>query len=576
MEGYVTIRGTFTAARVWMVLDGQYLTYYDRFDVKQQQPRGLKGFLMVKDASVTKLSRQVLPNGVKVKTLKEKVVFSCSDENAWSYWFSALSKASKQHEKESEHEGKIDRYKSLLEIGPNQVLSKPLISRAYKRLSLKAHPDKGGDPGVFQAIREAYNALLAIQVDADELANSYVIHYEATIEKRPGVGLGVAVSEDSVRRQLIVQSIHKDTKIHFLSEESEGEIRPGDALIGIDQDDCSRWPMLRVKARLDAVRLPFGTKVILTFERRVPRDAMFSSSFSSPIREVSSPPAATSQAEREPSTDSHRSSSPPPPPPPNDLPREAVEEPLKSRGDNQRDRSVKEEAMQSSSPAHVLPNQRDGVNSIPSLTVPDIHLELEEEEDQGKEEPCHTGRVEEASPIVIIPDSPPSEGHAEYQQSLQEEIKSPCEEEFNDSQSLGGSGSGELRGMSPYDKEDNPRLFLNNSNTNSNANNYNAAAAAAAANLVGRDGNNGTNDLITQLQFVLYNKDQEIGRLQQMNDFLLQQLKTIHEAHDRLQEKYQSKVNNINSLRTNFRELQAKTTSMQELLESLGAGDADV
>lgn len=80
-----------------------------------------------------------------------------------------------------------------------------------------------------------------------------------------------------------------------------------------------------------------------------------------------------------------------------------------------------------------------------------------------------------------------------------------------------------------------------------------------------------------------------------MNDFLLQQLKTIHEAHDRLQEKYQSKVNNINSLRTNFRELLAKTASMvslatffscapsysflhilqQELLESLGV-DADV
>ncbi|RYG62950.1 hypothetical protein EON64_16900, partial [archaeon] len=56
----------------------------------------------------------------------------------------------------------------------------------------------------------------------------------------------------------------------YLSEESEGEIRPGDALVGIGSDDVTRWPLLRVRARLGPERLSAQARVILTFERRVP------------------------------------------------------------------------------------------------------------------------------------------------------------------------------------------------------------------------------------------------------------------------------------------------------------------
>lgn len=272
MEGFAVIHSRFSHSTVWLVLDGQHLTYYDKLDLSAQQPKGLRGSLNVRDAIVVKLDREVLRNGIKVRSQKGKLTFACPDEQAWGYWFVAIGKAAVLHMKESEQQQKLARLKSLLEITPEMTMSKALISRAYKKLSLKAHPDKGGDPTVFHEIREAYGTLLAMQVDIDDLANSDLVHYEATIEKKPGVGLGISVTEDPIRRQLLVSSVHANTKINFLSEESMGEIRMGDALIGIDVDDCTRWPLLRVKARLDNNRVPLYHTVVLTFERRVPKD----------------------------------------------------------------------------------------------------------------------------------------------------------------------------------------------------------------------------------------------------------------------------------------------------------------
>jgi len=47
-----------------------------------------------------------------------------------------------------------------------------------------------------------------------------------------------------------VQSTQRNILLRGLSEEAEGEILQGDALVAIDKDDCSHWPMSRVKARV--------------------------------------------------------------------------------------------------------------------------------------------------------------------------------------------------------------------------------------------------------------------------------------------------------------------------------------
>ena len=57
-----------------------------------------------------------------------------------------------------------------------------------------------------------------------------------------------------------------------ISEEARGEIRIDDAIIGIDKEDVSSWPIARIRSRIDNFRVPVGSTVLFLMERRVPKD----------------------------------------------------------------------------------------------------------------------------------------------------------------------------------------------------------------------------------------------------------------------------------------------------------------
>jgi len=51
MEGYLYIK-KLGYNKVWAVLDGQRLSYYEDIDLKLQEPKGFKGVLLLKEAIV--------------------------------------------------------------------------------------------------------------------------------------------------------------------------------------------------------------------------------------------------------------------------------------------------------------------------------------------------------------------------------------------------------------------------------------------------------------------------------------------------------------------------------------------
>jgi curved DNA-binding protein CbpA len=60
-------------------------------------------------------------------------------------------------DKERKEEGKLREYRQILGVNSNTSIQE--IKKAYWKLSLKHHPDKGGKVEDFQAINEAYSAL---------------------------------------------------------------------------------------------------------------------------------------------------------------------------------------------------------------------------------------------------------------------------------------------------------------------------------------------------------------------------------------------------------------------------------
>jgi hypothetical protein len=161
--------------------------------------------------------------------------------------------------------------RELLELPLTGDLSKGLIIRNYKKISLKKHPDKGGDAAEFNKFADAYKQLLAIQDEEDIKNSTTIIDYEVILERgNSSVGLGIAVSDDKIRNAIVITNLLEGIIVRGMSIEAQGEIRIGDALIAIDRDDCTEWPISRIKARLDSFRVPEGSRVHLVMARRVP------------------------------------------------------------------------------------------------------------------------------------------------------------------------------------------------------------------------------------------------------------------------------------------------------------------
>ena len=78
------------------------------------------------------------------------------------------------------------------------------------------------------------------------------------------------MKEDNALGRVVISKIEATIKIKGMSEEGNGYIKIGDAIVGIDDDDTTDWPLSRIRGRLGPSRLPPGGSVTFIFERRDP------------------------------------------------------------------------------------------------------------------------------------------------------------------------------------------------------------------------------------------------------------------------------------------------------------------
>lgn len=217
MEGYLRVQlKRFFGGPVqrWVVLDGQQITFYDHLDLENQVAVGVKATFLVQNADIVKFSDSKIEYGLAIKAGNTNIKFDCENPSTCSTWYNSLLRATKLHTEENARDAANLHNCRILELDEEKdELSTKKIAKAYRKLCLIKHPDKGGSIASFNEIKDAYNTLMAQYSNIEEIENCTVVIYEAIIEKIEVVGLGLVVAEDKIRQQIVVQRVAENTQL---------------------------------------------------------------------------------------------------------------------------------------------------------------------------------------------------------------------------------------------------------------------------------------------------------------------------------------------------------------------------
>lgn len=140
MEGYVLHKRMQTYA----VLDGNQLMLYETFDKKTQTPSGIRHVAHLRNAEISKLvNTRGVRHGLEViSESRVSTVLDLVDPNLCTQWYAACTKARTLHVDALQRDAVSAKCRTQLGLEGQDKLTKSTIARAYKRLSLKHHPDK--------------------------------------------------------------------------------------------------------------------------------------------------------------------------------------------------------------------------------------------------------------------------------------------------------------------------------------------------------------------------------------------------------------------------------------------------
>ncbi|GMH79627.1 hypothetical protein TrST_g7886 [Triparma strigata] len=257
--------------RRWFVIDGQFMTYYETFDQKKGVPVNKKGVIPLKDCGFLMVAHAKMQHCWVVRHEDRRPIYlNAESENEKFIWLEAIEKASKMVEGEVKGKPDLTPYWAALKLDPAANPTLKQIDRAYKKAALRAHPDKGGDADMFKAVTDAYE-IITSTLDEEEEEKKYThLTLKATIKKGPpGVGFGMVVVEDPKNGSIVVKEVLDGLKIVGKTDPEELELKKGDVVIAIGDDDIRSWPLIRVVQRLNNFRVPIGGLVPLTFDRKV-------------------------------------------------------------------------------------------------------------------------------------------------------------------------------------------------------------------------------------------------------------------------------------------------------------------
>jgi hypothetical protein len=208
----------------WFVMKGAFLYYFsDEHDFLHGNPH--KGVIPLKDV-VTQIFFHRKRNFCFEVVHEERRTFylQASTEEEKYEWIEAISAASAGPVNAPVT---VQLYYDTLELPETASLIQ--IKKAYRKLALKNHPDRGGDLDAFKAVTEAYEVLCSVKETQVAEAEDYVEVHVTLDRGTRGLGISLEDSGAPPLNRVIVTGLIEGKPAH-----SSGEIRDQDTLIGVD------------------------------------------------------------------------------------------------------------------------------------------------------------------------------------------------------------------------------------------------------------------------------------------------------------------------------------------------------
>jgi hypothetical protein len=254
----------------WFILEGTKITYYENFDRASGFPSNPKGEYDVLgcDADVAfhkdkKFVFALLHPG------RKPFYMNAEGERLRTAWIKAIKNAASGKKPGTDY----TEYFDVFGLTPATAPALSDVSRVYRRMALKAHPDKGGDPLEFKKIQEAFSMLQQKYDDEQELAEMKEMRFSCTIKKGgKGIGLGMVVVENQTTGFIVIKTVLPTMNVTYIDASAGGSLESGDRLVKVGSNDTSKWPLLRLVERLGDFRCPVNQEVQMEFVRLVPKD----------------------------------------------------------------------------------------------------------------------------------------------------------------------------------------------------------------------------------------------------------------------------------------------------------------
>jgi hypothetical protein len=232
----------------WFVLKGSFLYYYESDKAAHKDNAKEKGIISLTDCIIQQIEHHSRPFCFEISHAERerKYEVSCAGAEEKNEWMEVVATAAMGPVNAPVT---IASFYERLGVEDNSAMKD--VTRAFRKLAMKNHPDKGGDLNDFKAITDAYEVIKSCKEAEVSEAEDFESYKVAMVRGTRGLGLSLEDFGDPPLNRVVVSAIVEGKPAH-----QTGQIAEQDILIEIDGHGVRGLPFDTVLKYLKGVGKP--------------------------------------------------------------------------------------------------------------------------------------------------------------------------------------------------------------------------------------------------------------------------------------------------------------------------------